>query len=171
MQPDALLWESVLFWLIQCCAMNSKRLALLVPVVLCLLLCSSCTFWGEKKHASWRSATSGDHLVHLFWSDVKAKDWQNLEGHIGPAFTGISPAGTIDRAKLMEHLRSMELQDFQIGELESRMAGNDLIVTYTITATGTVGGRPLPSPVRMLSVWQELKHGWILVAHSTVPMS
>lgn len=81
----------------------------------------------------------------------------------------MNSTGTGDRAKLMEHMRALDLQEFQIGELESRVAGGDLIVTYTITAKGTMAGQPLPSPLRMMSVWQELKHGWILVAQSTVP--
>lgn len=125
--------------------------------------------WSEKKHASWKSATSGEHLANLFWTDVKAKDWQNLEAHVAPRFIGMNSTGTGDRAKLMEHMRALDLQEFQIGELESRVAGGDLIVTYTITAKGTMAGQPLPSPLRMMSVWQELKHGWILVAQSTVP--
>ncbi len=125
--------------------------------------------WSEKKHANWKSATSGEHLVNLFWGDVKAKDWQNLEAHIGSGFVGLSPAGTGDKNKVMDHLRGMDLQEFQVGELQSQVSGGDLIVTYTITCKGTAGGHPLPSPLRMMSVWQELKHGWVLVAHSTVP--
>lgn len=127
--------------------------------------------YGEKKHPDWRSATSGAHLVNLFWRDVKDKKWQDLDEHVGSTFVGLSPNGTSDHAKVMEHLRSMDLKAFQIGEIDSKMAGNDLIVTYTITARGTVDGRPLMTPLRMMSVWQELRNGWILVAHSTVPMN
>lgn len=149
--------------------MNRRILAQLVPVLLAVLACPSCTMWGEKKHPEWKSATSGEQLVRLFWTDVKAKDWTTLEQHVGASFIGVSPAGSSDHAKVMEHLRSMDLQDFQVGEVVSSAAGTDLIVTYTIAAKGTINGQPLPSPLRMMSVWQELKHGWVLVAHSTVP--
>lgn len=149
--------------------MNRKLLIYVILVLLMVLACSSCTMWGEKKHAEWKSATSGEQLVRLFWNDVKSKDWKTLEQHVGSGFIGISTNGTSDHAKVMEHLRAMDLKDFQIGEVESKAAGADLIVTYTITASGTVNGQPLPSPLRMMSVWQELKHGWVLVAHSTVP--
>ncbi len=156
---------------IQCCAMNRRVLIRIVPVLLAVLASSSCTMWGEKKHADWKSATSGEQLVRLFWSDVKAKDWKTLEQHVGSSFVGMSPAGTSDHAKVMEHLRAMDLQDFQVGEVESRSAGADLIVTYTIAAKGTINGQPLPTQLRMMSVWQELKNGWVLVAHSSVPQS
>lgn len=127
--------------------------------------------WGEKKHPDWKQATSGEHLVNLFWKDVKAKRWQDLESHVGSTFVAISPSGTSNHDEVMEHLRAMDLKAFQIGDVSSQMAGNDLIVTYTITVRGTVGGHPFPSPLRMMSIWQELRNGWILVAHSTVPMN
>src|SRR5512140_1950863 len=114
---------------IQCCAMNPKRLVPLLLIWCVVIASTSCTMWSEKKHANWKSATSGEHLVSRFGGDVNAKDWQNLEAHIGSGFVGLSPAGTGDRKKVLEHLRGMDLQDFQIGELQSQMAGGDLIVT------------------------------------------
>jgi len=132
---------------------------------------SACTMWGEKKHPGWSAATSGERLENLFWEEVKKKNWTTLEAHVGPGFVGMSPAGTSDRAKLMEHLRSMDLKEYQIGDLRTDLAGGNLIVTYTLAAKGTLGGQPLPSPLRMMSVWQELKSGWVLVAHTTVPVS
>lgn len=147
--------------------MNSKRFVVVTTLLMIVIVSSSCTMWSAKKHADWKSATSGQNLVNLFWGDVKAKDWQSLEGHIAPEFTGIIPPGVTDHAKLMEHLRAMDLEEFQIGDLETKLSGGDLIVIYSITLKGTAQGKPLPSaPVRILSVWQEFNHGWILVAQS-----
>jgi hypothetical protein len=156
---------------VQCCAMTFRRLITISILLLSIGANTSCTMWGEKKHPNWKQATSGEHLVNLFWKDVEAKRWQDLESHVGSSFVGISPNGTSNHDQVLEHLRAMDLKAFQIGEVNSQMAGNDLIVTYTITARGTVGGQPLPSPLRMMSIWQELRNGWILVAHSTVPMA
>lgn len=126
--------------------------------------------WGEKKHKTWESATSGEQIVRLFWNDVKAKHWNKVEAHIGAQFIGTGPTGKIDRAAVLDHLRQMDLTAFQIGEVETRSAGKDMIVSYTMALNGTIGGRPLPStPVRMLSVWQPLSKGWVMVAHATVP--
>jgi hypothetical protein len=145
-----------------------RRLVSLV-VVLVLLTLSACTKWAEKSHPSWREATSGEHLVNLFWTEVKAKNWAGLEAHVGAEYMGISPDKTMDRAALMEHVKAIDLQSFQIGEVETRPAGKDLLVSYMITARGSQGGQALPdTPIRMMSVWQEQGHGWVLVAHSDV---
>jgi hypothetical protein len=137
-----------------------------------LLTLPACTKWGEKSHPNWREATSGEHLVNLFWTEVKAKNWTGLEAHVGAEFMGISPDKAMDRAALMEHLKGIDLQSFQIGEVETRPAGKDLLVSYIITARGSHGGQPIPEmPIRMMSVWQELGHGWVLVAHSDVATS
>jgi hypothetical protein len=147
--------------------MNRKRFALLLSAILLVLSLSSCTMWSEKKHANWKSATSGENLANLFWSDVKNKQWQSLDGHVAPEFTGIIRTGITDHAQLMEHLRAMDLQEFQIGDLQTKLHGADMVVIYSVTLKGTVNGQPLPSdPIRILSVWQELKHGWVLVAQS-----
>jgi hypothetical protein len=145
------------------------RRSLTLLRVVSLLLLSACTMWSEKQHPNWRQATSGEHLVNLFWNEVKAKNWMGIESHVGAEFMGIQPDKTMDRAALMEHLRGIDLQSFQIGEVETRPAGKDLLVSYVITARGTHGGQPIPDkPIRMMSVWQELGHGWVLVAHSDV---
>lgn len=120
--------------------MNPKRFYLLLPPIL-VLATSSCTMWGEKKHANWASATSGEHLANLFWGDVKAKDWQSLEAHVGPGFTGIIASGITDRDQLMQHLRAMDLKEFQIGDLQTKLTGGDLIVIYSVTLKGSVQDR------------------------------
>ena len=145
------------------------RKVALVILVIGLLPLTACTKWAEKKNPGWKMATSGEHLTNLFWNEVKQKNWQELEAHVGGEFVGISQAQSLDRAALMEQLRRLDLQGFQIGEIQTRSAGSDLIVSYVITSRGTQNGRPIPqTPIRMLAVWQELKHGWVLVAHSDI---
>ncbi len=142
----------------------------IVPILLMSVLAlASCTMWGEKKHPGWKGATSGEQLTRLFWQAVKEKNWKEVQSHIGATAIGMSARGDSTREQMMEHLKSMEISDFQIGEVRSEPAGADLIVSYTLTVKGTVGGQPLPSSVRMMSVWQEVKNGWIIVAHSSVP--
>jgi hypothetical protein len=136
-------------------------------LILSVLTLSGCTKWAEKSHPSWKEATSGEHLVNLFWGEVKAKNWMGLESHVAAEFMSVNAKGSMDRAALMEHLKGIDLQSFQIGEVETRPAGKDLLVSYVITARGSHGGQPIPeTPIRMMSVWQELGHGWVLVAHS-----
>jgi hypothetical protein len=40
-------------------------------------------------------------------------------------------------------------------------------VTYAITLRGKFAGQPLPAePVRMMTIWQKQKSGWLAIAHS-----
>lgn len=146
------------------------RKLLVVICVFLLLGTAACAMWGEKKTLSWQGATSGEQLERLFWQDVKAKNWRSLEARMGPMLvTTMSPA-VMDRAATLEHLRSLDVQEFQIGELETRPAGADLIVTYVLTLKTTAGGKPVAAaPLRMMSVWQQLSKGWVLVAQSAIP--
>ncbi len=149
--------------------MSLRHLRLLTLGLALAMLCG-CTKWPEKKHPDWKVATSGEQITKLFWDDVKAKKWKEVDAHVGPKFVGLSAQASIDRAGALEHLHKMELQEFQIGELQTNLVGNDLITTYVLTVKGTSGGQPLPSsPIRMMSIWQEVKSGWILVAHTSIP--
>jgi len=51
------------------------------------------------------------------------------------------------------------------------MNGTTIVVTYTITLNGSMNGtggsQPLPSaPQHMMTVWQQQKAGWVVIAHS-----
>jgi hypothetical protein len=51
--------------------------------------------------------------------------------------------------------------------VQVQTAGADFIVTATLTATGSVGGKAMPSqPIHTMSVWQQVSKGWIVVAHT-----
>lgn len=145
------------------------RMVISIVVILCVLGLASCTMWGEKKNHTWKSATSGEHLARLFWQEVKAKNWKEVEGRMTATVVGMNSRGSLTREQMMEHLKQMDIADFQIGEVRTEAAGVDLVVTYTLTVRGTVGGKALPESIRMMSVWQELNNGWVLIAHSAVP--
>jgi hypothetical protein len=148
--------------------MVGRRLVL--PLCIALLLGTiACTMWAEKKTSAWNSATSGEQLERLFWQDVKAQNWKSIESRLAPMMVTLNRSGALDRAGTLEYLKSFAIEDIQVGEIESRPAGADLVVTFTVSARGTVNGRPFAkSPLRMMSVWQQLSKGWVLVAHSSI---
>ncbi len=126
--------------------------------------------WAEKKTAGWSQATSGEQIERLFWQDVKEKNWQSVNQRLAPLMVSMNGAATFDKAATLDYLKTLDLKDFQIGELKTETAGADLIVTYTIACKGTTAGQPFPeSPLRMMTVWQQTKKGWIIVAHATAP--
>jgi len=142
-----------------------------VPVV-CLLLAGlmclpACTMFGEKPARSMAEATGGESMERVFWKNVAASNWTELERSLASNYSGMTPAGPLDRAAALDQYRQWKLNDYSIGDLKTEMNGNTFVVTYTITLNGTAGAQPLPSaPQRMMTVWQQQKSGWIVIAHS-----
>ena len=107
-----------------------------------------------------------------FWREVKAKNWTELERHLAGNFVSASTRGTRDRAATVEYLKQLQLDEYSLGDFQVELNGQALVVNYSLTATGTIEGRPLPAgPVRMMSVWQQQKSGWTAIAHSTIGTS
>jgi hypothetical protein len=152
--------------------------ALAFASVLTLLLASACTFYGEHPARALSEATGGEGLERVFWKDVKAANWIEVERSLASNYTAITPGGTLDRSATLEQYRQWELKDFALGDLKTELNGNTVVVTYTITLNGTLNGslngtsgsQPLPStPQRMMTVWQQQKAGWVAIAHSVSP--
>lgn len=150
--------------------MRNPRMTILCLALL-LLSSSACTMWAERKTKTWSNVTSGEHLSRLFWQEVKAKNWQELHDRMAATVLAMNGQGTFDRDGILAHLKTIDISDFQIGEVQTQPAGADLVVTYTLSVKGTRDGKPLPSTLRMMSVWQQLKGGWILIAHTAIPVS
>ena len=140
-------------------------LVLLLAVVLPLAAC-----WEEKQPATWKSATGTEALEKLVWDEVKAKNWAEIERHAGANFVAVGPTGVLNREQLMAHLKQFDIDDYSLGNVQTTPNGADMMVTYDFTAHGTLDGQPLPNvPFHMMTIWQHVKGGWIMVAHATVP--
>ncbi len=141
----------------------------LAGILLLIAMLTGCTMWPERKTQHWQEATGGEGLERSFWNEIKAKNWVELERHMAGNYSLVSSQGRLDRAAALDHIRQFDLKDFSLGEMQVELSGQTLVVTYTIVVRGTRAGQPLPSaPVRMMSVWQHQKSGWIAVAHSVV---
>jgi len=69
-----------------------------------------------------------------------------------------------DRQAWVEYWKNAGVSDYAMGEAEVRPAGPDLVITYVIGLTSphaTSGQR-----MRVISVWQPVKSGLILIASS-----
>ncbi len=147
------------------------RRSVVVGVCACMLALSGCTLWAVPKRVSWTNATGAEQFERLFWQSVQEKDWQAVESRMASTFVASMPEGVMNKEETMQHLRSMEISDVSIGEVQVTEAGNDAIVTYTLMLKGTAGGHRLAaSAMRVMSVWQQQKKGYALQAWSGVPM-
>jgi hypothetical protein len=135
-----------------------------------IVLLAGCTMWREHQVSDFKDATGGEGLERSFWKEVKAKHWNALEGHLAGNYVSFTPEeGRFDRAAALAHLQQLQLDDFTLGDLQTELNTDTLVVTYSITMRGTFAGQPLPAdPVRMMTVWQKEKPGWIAIAHSVV---
>jgi hypothetical protein len=134
------------------------------------MLLAGCTMWREHQVTEFKDATGGEGLERSFWKEVKAKHWSALEGHLAGNYVSFTPEeGRFDRVSMLAHLQKVQLDDFSLGDLQTELNTETLVVTYAITMRGTFAGQPLPSgPVRMMTVWQKEKTGWVAIAHSVL---
>jgi Domain of unknown function (DUF4440) len=136
-------------------------------VIMFVLVCTAaCTMW-KKPGTGWSAATGGEQLEKLFWDDVKAKNAKSLDQHLAASFAGAGPSGPMDRATFLRELQAYQLSSVSLANCSTQMNGADLMVTCIVRREGSVPGVREAST---LSVWQQLKKGWVLVAHSETPL-
>ncbi|HLM82381.1 MAG TPA: DUF4440 domain-containing protein [Terriglobales bacterium] len=137
-----------------------------------LTFAPACTFYGEHPARALSEATGGEGLERVFWKDVQAANWVEVEHALASNYAGVTPGGTLDRSAALEQYRSWQLKDYALGDLKTELNGTTIVVTYTITlngvtSNGAAGSQPLPSaPQHMMTVWQRQKAGWVVIAHS-----
>jgi hypothetical protein len=137
-----------------------------------LMFTPACTFYGDHPARTLSEATGGEGLERVFWKDVQAANWVEVERSLASNYAGVTPAGTLDRSATLEQYRRWQLKDYALGDLKTELNGTTIVVTYSITlngvtSNGTGGSQPLPSaPQHMMTVWQQQKAGWVAIAHS-----
>jgi len=144
--------------------------ARMFALVFALMFTSACTFYGEHPARVLSDATGGEGLERVFWKDVQAETGRS-GARSGFELCGVTPSGALDRAATIEQYRTWQLKDCVIGDLKTELNGTTIVVTYSITlngaSNGTGGSQPLPSaPQHMMTVWQQQKSGWVVIAHS-----
>ena len=144
------------------------RAFLLLLLLSTVALLSGCTVYGGHAVSDhWANATGGESLERSFWQDVKAKNWNQLEGHLAVNYTAVTPQGTFDRPQAMESLKHFNITDYSLANLRTELHGNVFVVTYDLTLSGTNDDKAFaPQPVRMMTVWQQQKRGWVAIARS-----
>ena len=137
-----------------------------------VLMLSGCNTWNQPKHANWKNVTATEQLERLLWKSIHDKDWTLLESHLAPIFVGAGPHGEFfDRASWIEYWKKAQVQDFSLGEFSSQPDGPDMVATYVLHLNGAELGQVVPAKgLRIVSVWQELKGGWILTSQSATPI-
>ncbi|MFL6299850.1 MAG: nuclear transport factor 2 family protein [Terriglobales bacterium] len=141
------------------------RLAILLLLVCGTLAETGC--WDQPKVSTWSNATGAEQFERLLWQEIKAKNWNEVEARLASTFVAQTSGAWRDRAAEMEHFKALEISDYSLGEVEVRPAGGDMVVTYKMNLRGSYQGQPLDlKDARMMTVWQQVKGGWMAVAHA-----
>ncbi|MGH9492235.1 MAG: nuclear transport factor 2 family protein [Terriglobales bacterium] len=127
------------------------------------LVLSGCTMWEQKQSTAWSNATGAEQFERLLWQEIKAGNWSEVERRLAPTFVEVTAGGVHDRAQALDRLKALQVADYSMGDLEVRPNGNDMVVAYTITLRLPSGG---DTTLRMMTVWQQVKGGWIAISHS-----
>ena len=125
---------------------------------------------GEPKHPNWKNATGAEQYERLMWQAFRDKDWKEAEYRLAPTFVGVIASGqALDRAGWIAHWQTKPIKDFSLGDISVQPNGPDMTVTYVIhlAANGTAGVQP--QGLRVVSVWQHVKGGWVLITTSQTP--
>ncbi len=142
-------------------AMLKRATATLVLLVSTL----SCTMWN-KAGSGWGGATGGEQLERLFWQDVRAKDWTAINRHVASSFAGSGPNGAMDKQAFVRSLQQHPLADFSLSDCQVQLNGADIVVSC-LMHTQSAEGKAVQAST--LSVWQQVKKGWIMIAHAETP--
>ena len=151
---------------------ESPPVSLIVMLTFALMFAPACTFYGDRPARALSEATGGEGLERVFWKDVQAANWVEVEHALASNYAGVTPGGTLDRSAALEQYHGWQLKDYALGDLKTELNGTTIVVTYTITlngvtSNGAAGSQPLPSaPQHMMTVWQQQKAGWVVIAHS-----
>jgi Domain of unknown function (DUF4440) len=136
-----------------------------------ILLMPACTLWREHPGSNkWTDATGGEGLERSFWKEVKDKKWNELEHHLASNYVAVSAqGGRLDKAAALAQIQKLQLDDFTLGDVQTELNSDTFVVTYTIAMRGTFDGQPLlTEQLRMMTVWQKQKAGWMAIAHSVL---
>lgn len=131
-----------------------KVLSLAACLLFIASLLSAQSIWKEPKNPSWKTATGAEQYERLLWQAIQKKDWLAVESHIASNFVYSDSAGTKDKSQRLAELKQMAVPDVDLKEANVTANGIDAVVTYTLAGT------------RYLSVWQQQKSGWVLIAMS-----
>jgi len=139
----------------------------------CLFVAIGCMGGGEPKHPTWKNATGAEQYERLMWQAVRDKDWKNIEYHLAPTFVGVNARGqALDRTAWLGYWKDTQIRDFSIAELTVQPAGTGMVVTYILHAGASQDAASAPGAgLRVVSVWQQIKHGWVLTTTSMTPIA
>lgn len=112
--------------------------------------------------------SEGEKLVRKLFSDFKARRLSDVEKMISKGFQSVHQDGVRGKNEELTLLKDLNLGDYVLSNFKSTVEGDMLVVTYTIAAQETIGGKKtLTVPSQRLSVFYKDPQGWKWLAHTS----
>jgi hypothetical protein len=116
-----------------------------------------------------QTTNDGEKMEKQIWEDFKAKNWQAVESKIADGFQSVHPDGVRDRAGEISLIKSLNVGQTALSDLKSTANGDNIVVTYMISAQETIDLERLPTkPAPRLSVWKKGASGWQWISHANL---
>jgi hypothetical protein len=132
----------------------------------CLAGLCGCTVWGAKKSPTLASTTSAEQFERITWDDVRAQKWNEIPPLLAPHVSYAVGGRVLARDQIVPYLESEKIRDVVISDMVVKPNGPDMTLSYSLQLSSTDG--KMQSLV-VVSVWQQLNKGWVLIAHAEQP--
>jgi hypothetical protein len=115
------------------------------------------------------TSNDGEKMEKQMWEDIKAKNWKAVEDKIAEGFQSVHPDGGRDRAGEISLIKNLNVGEVTLSDFKSTMDGDNIVVTYMISAQETIDLERLPTkPAPRLSVWKKGGNGWQWICHANL---
>jgi len=143
--------------------------SLAISILLLAFFLAGC--WKEPGKLNWKNAPGAEQYERLMWQAIREKDWNEMEHHVASTFVGVSAGGQkLDRPGWMAYWKGLQIKDFSLGDLTVQANGPDMVIAYDLHLIAAAGTPVSDAGLRMVSVWQQVKSGWILISQSGTPI-
>jgi hypothetical protein len=128
-----------------------------------------CTVYPEQKTPSLAMTTSAEHVDRIFWQNVAAGKWTEVNSLLAPNAVWRVEGRIVPRAQIVPWLQGLNIRAVQVTEVTLTPAVNDMNVVSTVQveadhaiavvtqgnapASGICAGRP--QTLHALAVWQQ----------------
>jgi Domain of unknown function (DUF4440) len=129
---------------------------------------SGCTIYGAKNPPTLKTTTSAEQYERIFWSAVKAKNWQQIPGLLAANVVYSAGGKVLSKDQVVPYLQGLNIADFTISGMVVKPNGPDMTLTYTLQLP-SAGGQA--QTLAAISVWQQVSSGWILIAYCEQPQA
>ena len=148
--------------------MGAMRAIWIAGLLAAAMSLSGCTIYGVKNPPTLKSTTSAEQYERIFWSAVKARNWQQVPGMLAANVMYSAGGKVLTKDQVVPYLQGLNLTDFAITSMVVKPNGPDMNLNYTLQLSSAGGP---PQTLSAISVWQQVAQGWILTVHTEQPQT